>query len=74
MNIDDMSVELGDLAVADIKARSKIKVADIIAGKIIEKYGKDIMQEVVKSISEEEIREKVLDRIADKAVENWRRS
>lgn len=73
MDTEGIKVELEDLAILDIKARSKREVADIIAGEIIKKYGKDIMQEVIKSISTDEIREKVIGKIADGAIESWRR-
>lgn len=74
MDTEGIKVELEDLAILDIKAKSKREVADIIAGEIIKKYGKDIMQEVVKSISKDEIREKVINQIAKDAVECWRNS
>lgn len=74
MDAEGIKVELEDLAILDIKARSKREVADIIAGEIIKKYGKEIMQEIVKSISKDEIREEVINQIAKDAVECWRNS
>lgn len=72
MTPDGLEVKLDELARLEISAMSKREAASVIAERIIKKYGDDLKKEVIKSITIEDVRSRVLDGIADEIIEKWR--
>lgn len=74
MTPDGIEANLDELAAMQIKSSSKNTAAHIIAEKIVEKYGEDFIKEVMDGITVEEVRDRVLYKITDDIVENWRQN
>lgn len=72
MTPNGIKVDIDDLATMEIKALSKREVADIIANKVVEKYGDALVEQITSCISIRDIRSIVLDKMADSIIEEWR--
>lgn len=72
MGPEGLEVRLDDLAAQVIKGMAKNEVVGIIAKKVIEGYGDGLMEEVVKSITPEDVRKRVMWELTDRIIEKWR--
>jgi hypothetical protein len=70
--LSGIEVWIDELAAMAIKNRARIKVEKAIADKIMEKNGHRFTKEVTQLITLPEIRQIVMEKMAEKIIEEWR--
>ncbi len=69
-----IEVYVDELAAMAIKNRARAQVSSAIAEKVLEKYREPFIKEVAGSITLEEVRQRVIEKITDEIVEEWRKN
>ena len=67
-----IEVHVDELAALVRKNRAKSQVENAIADKIIEKYGEQFAKDVADNITLEEVRQLVMEKMANEIIEEWR--
>lgn len=70
--LNGIEVRIDELAAMAIKNRARIKVERAIADKIMKKHGHRFAKEVAQSITLQEMRQIVMEKMAEKIIEEWR--
>lgn len=70
--LSGIEVWIDELAAMAIKNQARIKVEKAIAEKIMKKNGHRFAKEVAQSITLPEIRHLVMEKMAEKIIEEWR--
>lgn len=72
--LEGIEVHVDELAALGIKSRARSQVVDAIAEKVLKKYKDPFVKEVAQSITIEEVRGRVLSKMVDEIIEDWRRN